>query len=301
MTTDGVFHKVSVILPTHNRRVLLTEAIDSLLKQSFTDWEAIVVDDASSPAATIPGDPRIRIIRHESSRGGAVAKNTGVAAAKGEIVAFLDDDDLLAPSYLSRAVEVLDADTSLELVFMGVEWFGARGAAGQAAYDKSMAALLGKTRGQAAAPGLLTFDRDPLISGLLNSVPMAFQRPVVRRTSFEHIGPYQPDILLWDCDWALRAALAVRCALLTDGLYLQRAEGQGYSSQHDRSREQAQSNRLMKERLLATTTDPYLRKVITSSLASLWFESAWNCYLHGQGSEALKCCINSLKRRATSE
>ena len=79
---------VSVVLPTHNRSELLLEAIDSLLKQTRSDWEAIVVDDASTPPAVVPDDPRIRIARHESGKGGAACKNIGIAHARAPVLAL---------------------------------------------------------------------------------------------------------------------------------------------------------------------------------------------------------------------
>lgn len=107
----GVRHldaRVSVIVPTHNRPQLLAEALSSIEAQSFTDWEAIIVDDASDIAVDCVTDrhvsPRIRVMRHETSRGGAAAKNAGVAVARGDYLAFLDDDDLFHSDYLSQAV-----------------------------------------------------------------------------------------------------------------------------------------------------------------------------------------------------
>ena len=100
--------RVSVILPTHNRPDLLRDAIESLLSQTYTDWEAMIVDDASDPAAELPVDQRFRALRHQTSMGGAAAKNAGASVSSADILAFLDDDDLYAPSYLERAVSVLD-------------------------------------------------------------------------------------------------------------------------------------------------------------------------------------------------
>ncbi|MBK9469978.1 MAG: glycosyltransferase family 2 protein [Gammaproteobacteria bacterium] len=101
--------RVSVIVPTHNRLPLLEEALGSIEAQSFIDWEAVVVDDASTPAidgrSVIARYPRARVHTHHSSQGGAAAKNTGIAMARGEILAFLDDDDLLR-SPLSRVCSI---------------------------------------------------------------------------------------------------------------------------------------------------------------------------------------------------
>lgn len=180
---------------------------------------------------------------------------------------------------------------------MGVSWFGERGEAGQRAYDLAMQSLLAKQHPSPVRCGAIAFDRKRLFEGLLRTVPMAFQRPVVRRSSFERIGLYQADILLWDCDWAIRAAMLSNCALIADGLYLQRAQGQGYSSQHDRRAEHLRSNVLMKERLLRSQLAPGQKHEVRAALAELWFGSAWSSYQSDDQVLALRHLWNSAKIR----
>jgi glycosyltransferase involved in cell wall biosynthesis len=103
--------QVSVIIPTCNRPDLLSTAIRSVLDQTYSDLEVVVVDDASD--ASIESvvralqDQRIRYIRHEYRRGAAAARNTGIRSTEGEFVAFLDDDDQWHPEKLARQVFVL--------------------------------------------------------------------------------------------------------------------------------------------------------------------------------------------------
>jgi glycosyltransferase involved in cell wall biosynthesis len=88
---------VSVVIPTHNRATLLARAIRSVQQQTYQRLEIIVVDDASedNTREVVEGfdDPRIRYICHDSNRGGSAARNTGICAATGRYIAFLDDDD----------------------------------------------------------------------------------------------------------------------------------------------------------------------------------------------------------------
>jgi glycosyltransferase involved in cell wall biosynthesis len=92
--TEPIAPLFSIIVPTHDRRDLLHQAIESVVAQTVADWELVVVDDGSHPAAAVPDDDRIRLVRLDTRRGPAAARNAGLAAARGCHVAFLDDDDL---------------------------------------------------------------------------------------------------------------------------------------------------------------------------------------------------------------
>lgn len=104
---------VSVILPVYNRSRSLVTACQSVLGQSYRDLELIVVDDASTEdlAQIIEdlNDQRLRYLRHEINGGAAAARNTGLAAAKGRLIAFQDSDDMWLPGKLERQVALLDA------------------------------------------------------------------------------------------------------------------------------------------------------------------------------------------------
>ena len=291
---------VSVILPTHNRPELLLEAIDSLLLQTRTDWEVLIVDDASTPPAVVSDDPRIRIVRHDSGKGGAACKNTGIALTRAPVVAFLDDDDLYAPTYLERALGVLDRNSELDVVFMGVSWFGSAGVNGQKNYDEAMARALTEANGALIESGCISFD-ERLLDALLKTVPMGFQRPVVRRSALERIGLYRPDCLLWDCDWAISAALNVRTAHVTEGLYLQRAEGQGTSSRGYRRIDHMKSGIEIKQRLVHGTRQglyPYhLLPMFRAALSKAWFDLAWHYYQQQHRRKAFVALWQSERRQ----
>lgn len=96
---------VSVVIPTRNRRVLLSETVASVQEQTFTDWELIIVDEASTDETTdylsSLHDPRIRSTRHAHVRGLSAARNTGLALSRGDLVMFVDDDDLLRPDAIA--------------------------------------------------------------------------------------------------------------------------------------------------------------------------------------------------------
>lgn len=94
----------SVVIPLYNRADIVGKTIRSVLKQDYSDFEIIVVDDGSrddpKPAVTLFGDPRIRFVRQANAGGGA-ARNRGIEEARGRYIAFLDSDDLFLPGKLS--------------------------------------------------------------------------------------------------------------------------------------------------------------------------------------------------------
>jgi glycosyltransferase involved in cell wall biosynthesis len=97
----------SVVIPAYNRRSTIGNAIQSVLAQPARDLEVIVVDDGSSDDSSAVvlrmahSESRIRLIRHKANRGAQAARNTGIQAARGEWVAFLDSDDTWVPNSLN--------------------------------------------------------------------------------------------------------------------------------------------------------------------------------------------------------
>ena len=115
---------VSAIITTHNRADLLKKAIESVKSQTYSDLEIIVVDDASDDntekmCRSIKGISYIRISKEES-RGGNYARNVGIKNAKGEYVAFLDDDDRWEPRKIEMQVKVLDNNKDIGMVYTGL-------------------------------------------------------------------------------------------------------------------------------------------------------------------------------------
>ncbi len=116
--------RVSVVIPTCNRAPLLRAAIDSVLGQTFRDFEIIVVDDASSdetPAMMRAlANDRIRYLRQDSKKGQGATRNAGLRAARGSYVALLDDDDEWLPEKLQKQVDLLDTrPAGVGLVYTG--------------------------------------------------------------------------------------------------------------------------------------------------------------------------------------
>ena len=103
--------RVSIVIPTHNRAGLLRLAVDSALAQTYPQVEVIVVDDGSTDgtaAMVAQYGERVTYLR-QANRDVAAARNTGIRAASGDYLAFLDDDDLILPDKIERQAQVLAA------------------------------------------------------------------------------------------------------------------------------------------------------------------------------------------------
>lgn len=112
--------KASVVIPAYNAMTYLPETMESVLNQTFTDFELLIINDGSSDhilewTARVT-DPRVKLISQEN-QGLSGARNTGIAHAKGEYVAFLDADDLWQPTKLERQVRRFEENPEVGLVY----------------------------------------------------------------------------------------------------------------------------------------------------------------------------------------
>jgi glycosyltransferase involved in cell wall biosynthesis len=107
---------VSIIIPTYNRADKILNALLSIQQQSYRNWEAIVVDDGSKDntceavADFAAGEPRVKLVAYKQNRGAQFARNTGIRAAQGEWIAFLDSDDTWLPESLFVRIETAEKE-----------------------------------------------------------------------------------------------------------------------------------------------------------------------------------------------
>jgi glycosyltransferase involved in cell wall biosynthesis len=109
--------KVSIVLPTYNRAKTLQRSIQSVLSQSVTDFELIIVDDASQDNTVEIvhsfNDERVKYVKNDTNLGGAESRNVGIHHAKGELIAFQDSDDEWRPMKLERCLFELEQNKDL--------------------------------------------------------------------------------------------------------------------------------------------------------------------------------------------
>ena len=123
--------KVSVIIPCFNQGLYLDEAVDSVLAQTFQDFEVLVVDDGSTDAETVKmlkdyARLKTRVI-HTDNQGLSAARNNGIHEAQGDYILPLDADDKIGKGYLDEALRILEQHPEIGIVYCEASYFGVKG------------------------------------------------------------------------------------------------------------------------------------------------------------------------------
>ena len=208
---------VSVIIPTFNRGYIITDAIASVAAQSYRDYELLVVDDGSTDDTADVVQrlhcSELSYIRHETNRGCSAAYNSGLSAASGSLVAFLDSDDLWHPRYLDELVGLLDRHPEVDAVFCDaeIENGGARIASLTRFLTPCFADLLNDPIG---AGGYL-LSRNEFYRYMLQRFPIKPSACVFRKSLYTDLGGFDDN---WpsgtDYDLFVRYARSARFAYL---------------------------------------------------------------------------------------
>jgi glycosyltransferase involved in cell wall biosynthesis len=122
--------RVSVVIPCYNQGAFVDETINSVLAQTWQDFEIIIVNDGSTDSFTVKhlqqlNFPKTQVL-HTDNQGLSSARNNGIREAQGEYILPLDADDRIGPTYLEQAVRLLDADPELGIVYCKARFFGDR-------------------------------------------------------------------------------------------------------------------------------------------------------------------------------
>ncbi len=204
-------HLLSVVLPTHNRPDRLERAAQSVLSQQGAEMELVIVDDASSDRTTevaerMADDPRVQLLRNATSIGPGGSRNRGIAAARGDLLGFCDDDDTWLPGAASAVTGRFDADAEVGVV---TSWH-------EVVHDETGRTALFRGPVGFGAEHLLWFD--------LIAIPFG----VVRRAMFPEdlaVDPGLPSCEDWDL-W-LRCARTRPMATIPLALYSYHQHGGG--------------------------------------------------------------------------
>jgi len=182
---------VSVIIPTYNRAEYLAQALQSVFNQTLSPFEVIVIDDGSTDntADVVRAfEPRVRYFRHARNKGVSAARNRGLGVAQGEIIAWLDADDLWEPDFLATIVPLLAADAGLDGVYTGLVYIDAAGN------------ILSQSSQKVVPPS-------NLFSSLLDNCFIVTCALVVRKRCLEQVGDFDTQLgICEDYDMWLRLA-----------------------------------------------------------------------------------------------
>jgi glycosyltransferase involved in cell wall biosynthesis len=190
MELMGRLPRVSVVIPTYNRAHIVGEAVASVLAQRFDDLEVVVVDDGSTDgtgaAIASVRDPRLRYVAGRHA-GVAAARNLGVKHARGELVAFLDSDDLWRADKLTHEVGFLGRHPEADAVFSDLEKLD--GARTYPSFMRETSVFASYLERGPYPNGVMLSTRDMRLI-LLQEVPIKPSALTVRRTAFERAGAF---------------------------------------------------------------------------------------------------------------
>jgi hypothetical protein len=198
---------VSVVIPTYNRAPSVLDAVGSVLAQSFEDLELIVVDDGSTDDTGdrigAVRDPRLSYVRARHA-GVSAARNLGVRRTSGELLAFLDSDDLWRRDKLTQEVALLRRRPDVDAVFSDLE--KRHGDRVYPSFMRETAVFSSRLRGESYPDGLVLGVREMYLC-LLEEVPIKPSALVVRRAAFERVGGFDES---WTSseDWDLLLRLS---------------------------------------------------------------------------------------------
>ncbi|MCH7871417.1 MAG: glycosyltransferase family 2 protein [Planctomycetes bacterium] len=316
---------VTVVLPTFNREALLPRALDSVIAQTYDNWESVVVDDgstdgtagvldryaatiseesivkseergASAPFAGRIGD-RFVVIRQEN-RGSSSARNVGIEAARGRFIAFLDSDDEFSPTKLQRQVELFERRPELGFVYSDYAYVDLDGARHESAFSTIHQTARRISYG-AIGPGLRVCS-DDLFGHLIRRYFIAtivgmVRRDVLGRTiRFAQGQSYAEEWLFF-----LHVVRRCRAGFVDESLSVH------HHTKGSLARTDAHRNTVRYRNLLAAMSEAFddlpaeSRGIIRSNLAGTYRQLGYDAYRARKFGEARVNFAKSFRQRAT--
>lgn len=306
----------TIVIPTHNRPLLLIQAIESALASTTSTSEILVIDDGSEPAVNQASLQRrfgsqVKVYRNQNSMGIYQVRKIGCELASGQYVFQLDDDDRLVAGSLDIALAAL-IEHDLDALYLNVEGFGERGEHFNRHQAAALARFMTLAQPLTLAPQV---DRLPhACAALLHLAPSALQHPLAKRQVWLDINnvramAYQvandagvvvdsaraASLLdaLNDCEFALYASCLVKIGFYHGPCYLARCEGFRYFSNAQSNQQQLEANLLFKRRFYVMCCKlpnlKWVRSSAKSALAQVYFNAAWHALkLRGDKGAALR-------------
>ena len=212
--------RVTMLMPAYNVERYIGRAIESVLNQTFTQFELLVIDDASTDGTldvvdAFASDSRVRVVRQEQNRGRPSTRNHGLDIAEGEYVAFLDADDYCAPQRLAKQVAYLDTNPDIGGVGSWKKWV-----------DQDGTPVAAKMRRFPLEPDEVACKM--IRECTLGQTSLMLRRAAIGNYRYDPAFPYSEDYELW-----ARMIEATRFANLKEPLtYYRRHTEQSISAHH---------------------------------------------------------------------
>ncbi len=288
--------KVSIIIATYNRDAFLRECLDSILDQSFTDYEIIVVNDGSTDdTAHVLQSYRDKVTFVTVDHcGPSVTRNIGLEMASGEYVAFHDDDDLWLRRHLELQVDFLDTEPSIEVVFGDVTLFDADGVIHNSwMATKTVFHEIPKSR---IGERYLRLEGN-VFDFLVRERFMTMPSLIIRRHCLDEVGPFDERLYAQvDYDLFLRLAKRYSIGYIDTPIASCRIHGRNLSGNPER---RLTSKIMLWQKHVEYYTDlpPQSRRHMLDQLAMAHYELGYHYFSCNQHFKCRRHFVNSIKSR----
>lgn len=288
--------QVSVVIPTYNRADIIRDALESVLAQSYQDFEILVVDDGSSDntceVVASLGSSKIRFIRSERNFGCSAAYNRGIKEATGNLIAFLDSDDIWEPEYLEREVDFLSRHPEVGVVFCDTE---IRGPEMHVDSIVSLMDAFPKYLRKNPKASEYIIDARQMYLCLLQEVPIKPSATVARREVFSKAGVFDEQ---WpsgtDWDLFLRMSRQTNFGYIDRALVTQRHRSDATHRKYYEKDKTFLIGQFSKEKA-ALAGDPEALKGVNRGMGALYNSLGWYYLEGGQNKKALSTYFTGYK------
>lgn len=263
---------VSVIIPAYNCARFINDTLLSVYKQTYRDWEIIVVDDGSTDDTKDALAPHMERIRYcfQENRGAAAARNAGVRTARGDLIAFLDNDDIWLPEKLEVQVRAMQNWPDCGLVFTDGKTFTESGIRSDSVISGRLHGWINENKVSDPMVAKGWFARELFFVNEISSASSV----MVRKESLETVGDFDERITITDdYDLWLRIAQRYPVVLIRSCLYMWRWRNDSQSGAiSDRQHRWRESSIIVLEKHWPVAPKE-IRSTVRAHLAKMY----WNC------------------------
>jgi len=289
---------VSVVVPAYNCAPYIVEALESVYRQTYDRWEIIVVDDGSTDdthATLTPHMGKIRYL-HQENHGVSAARNTALNLARGDLIAFLDADDIWLPELLELQVRVMQRSPECALVFTDGKTFTGNGVTRETVLSRRLDAWLDAygTDDPLIAKGWML--REFLFANMIPSPSCV----MVRRKCMDEVGGFDEQfVIAEDYDLWLRIARHHPVAVVRRPLFMYRLRDDSASGPAKERLQRWTEGRLrvMEKQLPLAPT--HLRTSLRAHMAQLYWECARHYFDLDQFHDSRKMLVGCLRHNKT--